>query len=392
MLLAFLATVPTSGYARPTPASGDSPAHTLLTHPLDRVPMAQLPHPAVARVIAEERGAESHGSGTLIDVRDDCGLVVTNWHVIRDATGTITVRFPNGFVSPARVRKVDKDWDLAALVIWRPPIEPVAISKQAPRRGDLLTIAGYGPGPYRAATGRCIQYVAPGMKFPPEMVELSAEARQGDSGGPIFNDRGELAGVLFGAARGTTTGSYSGRVRAFLTSIAPAPGTLPNAAALAHQPANGTAAGPLESPVTGFPGSSYPTSPHTPPPAAAIPDPAAHVLAPPPPVSSSNSSADTTAFANEPLAPVASPPPAAAGSSDAETWTSTPFPARSPTASAAPPTNSPTNSPTLEQWLAFEGTPLEKAKTVLALIGLLSVIVQLGRLLGANGGRTASSG
>jgi hypothetical protein len=52
------------------------------------------------------------------------------------------------------------------------------------------------------------------------MVELSAPARNGDSGGPILNDRGEIAGVLFGSAYGQTTGSYCGRLRYFLSSAA----------------------------------------------------------------------------------------------------------------------------------------------------------------------------
>ena len=53
------------------------------------------------------------------------------------------------------------------------------------------------------------------------MVELDVEARQGDSGGPIFNQRGELAGVLFGAGQGTTIGSFAPRVESFLASLAP---------------------------------------------------------------------------------------------------------------------------------------------------------------------------
>ena len=48
------------------------------------------------------------------------------------------------------------------------------------------------------------------------MVEVAVSARQGDSGGPIFNSRGELAGVLFGEGHGRTSGSYCGRVRWFL--------------------------------------------------------------------------------------------------------------------------------------------------------------------------------
>ncbi len=182
----------------------------------------RTPNPAVARIAAVEGNSLSQGSGTLIEVRGDRGLVITNWHVIRDAKGPIIATFPDGFRSAATVLKVDQDWDLAALLIWRPNAMPIAISTMAPRPGESLTIAGYGSGDYRAVTGQCIQYVAPGRHMPYEMVEVSAEARQGDSGGPILNDRGELAGVLFGAGGGTTSGSFCGRVRSFLESVWPA--------------------------------------------------------------------------------------------------------------------------------------------------------------------------
>ncbi len=179
------------------------------------------PHPAVARIIVPEGNATSYGSGTLVDAREQFGLVITNWHVVRDAQGAIEVVFPGGFKSKARALKVDADWDLAALVIWRPQIEPVTIAKAAPQPGDQLTICGYGQGMYRAATGRCTQYYAPRLDFPRHMVELDVEARQGDSGGPIFNRDGELAGVLFGAGQGTTLGSFGGRVKSFLATLAP---------------------------------------------------------------------------------------------------------------------------------------------------------------------------
>ena len=181
----------------------------------------QTPHPAVARIVVPEGEATSFGSGTLVDVRDNFGIVVTNWHVVRDAQGPIEVIFPGGFTSKARALKLDADWDLAALVVWRPPVEPVKIATTAPQPGDQLTICGYGPGVYRAATGRCTQYYAPKENLPQQMVELDVEARQGDSGGPILNSRGELAGVLFGAGNGTTLGSYGGRVDKFLASLAP---------------------------------------------------------------------------------------------------------------------------------------------------------------------------
>lgn len=182
-------------------------------------PSAEIQHPAVVRVIAPERDGTSYGSGSLVAVDGPHGLIITNWHVVRDATGQIVVVFPDGFRSGATVLRTDSDWDLAALAIWRPGVEPIPLATDTPRPGEPLTIAGYGSGRYRAITGRCTQYVAPGANHPFEMVELSAGARDGDSGGPIFNSRGELAGVLFGAARGHTTGSYCGRVRWFLASI-----------------------------------------------------------------------------------------------------------------------------------------------------------------------------
>jgi hypothetical protein len=171
----------------------------------------------VVRVAVPERGgAASYGSGSLVAVNESSGLVLTNWHVVRDVAGPIVVYFPDGFFSVAYLLRTDRDWDLAALAIRRPNVQPVAIATDAPRRGEQLTIAGYGSGPYRAVTGQCTQYLSPGENQPFEMIELSVGARNGDSGGPIFNSRGELAGVLFGSAFGRTSGAYCGRLRWFL--------------------------------------------------------------------------------------------------------------------------------------------------------------------------------
>jgi hypothetical protein len=184
------------------------------------MPSGQLPNPAIVRIIAPENDGVSYGSGTLVAVNDTYGLVVTNWHVVRDAAAPVWVAFPNGFRSAATILKTDRDWDLAALAVWRPNVTPLPLATQPPRPGERLTIAGYGSGSFRAISGQCTQYVSPGGNHPFEMVELSAPARNGDSGGPILNDRGEIAGVLFGSAYGQTTGSYCGRLRYFLSSAA----------------------------------------------------------------------------------------------------------------------------------------------------------------------------
>lgn len=185
-------------------------------------PSPQTPHPAVVRIVAPDPTGFSLGSGSLIDIRDGYGLVVTNWHVVRDATGPIDVRFPSGDRVEGVVRKVDSDWDLAAVSISAPRgATPLRIARQVPQPGESLTIAGYGSGSYRSATGRCMQYLAPSQSHPFEMVEVDVAARQGDSGGPILNASGELAGVLFGEGGGSTSGSHSGRLRQFLADVLP---------------------------------------------------------------------------------------------------------------------------------------------------------------------------
>ena len=185
-------------------------------------PTAQVPQPAVVRVIAAEQDGTSMGSGSLVAVDANHGLVVTNWHVVRDATGPITVVFPDGFRSGALILRVDRDWDLAALAIQKPNVQPLRMATDTPRPGEPLTIAGYGPdGIYRAVAGHCTEYLSPASNLPAELVEVDVQARRGDSGGPIYNNRGEIAGVLFGAGGnfltgGYTMGSYCGRVRQFL--------------------------------------------------------------------------------------------------------------------------------------------------------------------------------
>ena len=179
----------------------------------------QTPHPSVARIVAPDEGGVSLGSGVLVDINHSQGLVLTNWHVIRDTKSAVLVQFPDGFQSAGTVIRYDEAWDLAALVIWKPQATPIPLADQPPQIGEHLTIAGFGRGAYRAETGPCTEYLSPGTGYAKEFVELAATARQGDSGGPIFNADGKLAGVLFGQNSGRTIGSCSTRVRTFLASI-----------------------------------------------------------------------------------------------------------------------------------------------------------------------------
>ncbi len=250
----------------------------------------QTPHPAVVRIVAAEKAGASLGSGVLVDANREQAIVLTNWHVVRDSRSAVLVQFPDGFQTAGTVVRWDEAWDLAALVIWKPPATPVPLAATPPAPGDLLTIAGYGRGPYRAQTGRCTEYLSPGTGYPKEFVELAAGARQGDSGGPILNDRGELAGVLFGQNSGRTIGSCSTRLRTFLASVGSS-GFTP-AAAAAYSAARAMDVGPAEAEQASRirmaaatlpgPGQQVPSSPSAAPSSSSAPGAITAALQPPP--------------------------------------------------------------------------------------------------------------
>jgi S1-C subfamily serine protease len=337
----------------------------------------QQPHPAVARITVPQRQHNmiAFGSGTLVDANDNLGLVITNWHVVDGAAGEVTVAFPDGFRSGARVLKTDRDWDLAALAIWKPKVKPVTLSSQPPRPGDTLTIAGYGQGRYRAASGRCTQYVAPGLNFPYEMLEVAVAARQGDSGGPIFNASGQLAGVLFGEGGGRTSGAYCRRVHQFLSSIAMPSGGLPAIAP----------AGPAP------PAVFAPVRPVDPPlidrPVAAIQPQQAQPQEARSPEEAWSPSARTAVPIHEPPAPASRFPAPTVMQPVGLTRDASPLPAVAPTTeppaagpsnrfrAAQPPEGSlaPEGDSPWSEWIGSE--PLEQIKSALAVVGAMALLL-----------------
>ena len=218
--------------------------------------------------------------------------------------------------------KTDENWDLALVAVYRPPIDPLPLADRVPVPGDPLFIAGYGQGKFRLASGECTGYAAPDSGFPQEMIDVSVPARQGDSGGPIVNEQGQLAGVLFGSGGGLTTGTHVGRLRQFLAEATPG---LPSAAS---EPAKTELAG---QPLTSLKEpNAEPASPPGKPPDAAMADnlpsmPALTLHAPPPatagtPAVTADPSPARLAAATELAAGSGGPGPPTVGKGDAGTW------------------------------------------------------------------------
>ena len=191
--------------------------------------------PYVVRIIAFDAGGQSFGTGSYVGSYGEYGIILTNWHVIKETKVNerlVHVHFPPGFSSFGAIIKSDEIWDLALIAISKPPqsIPLLPISQTPPKSDDPLWIAGFGSGAYRIAEGRCVRYLAlPDMPDKYEIVEVSVSARKGDSGGPILNQKGELAGVLFGSDMVRhTAGSYCVQVNRFLSETRPEIERLPN--------------------------------------------------------------------------------------------------------------------------------------------------------------------
>lgn len=181
------------------------------------------PHPAVVRIVNESAGLQSLGSGTLVAGDGRSGTVLTCAHLFREGSERVRVAFAGGSPLAAELIGIDEAWDLAALHIAAPRVTPVRIAQQPPVPGEPLRSCGYGPdGRYWCNAGRALGYSRRSPTGTFETLELSGAAREGDSGGPVFNARGELAAVIWGTDRRSVSATYSGRVRKFLEAVAAA--------------------------------------------------------------------------------------------------------------------------------------------------------------------------
>lgn len=177
-------------------------------------------HPAVVRVANALRGSRYYGTGTLVENDEQGGLVLTCAHLFPQGSGDVALTFSDGRRVQARVLALDSVWDLAALETAQSAVKPVTIAVEHPQPGEALRSCGYGSdGRYWCNEGRALGYVRIAASNGYETLELSGSARQGDSGGPVFNQRGELVAVLWGTDGRTVGGTYCGRIRKFLARL-----------------------------------------------------------------------------------------------------------------------------------------------------------------------------
>ncbi|MCM2679446.1 S1C family serine protease [Echinimonas agarilytica] len=139
------------------------------------------------------------GSGTLIDTH---GSILTAGHVVERAAN-IDIVFSDKMKSKGRVVWIDVESDVAMIKAdWVPEsINPAVLGNSDDTRiGDRIFVIG---APYGISKTLTVGHLSGKRTVPaevsssdPEFLQTDAAINTGNSGGPMFNMKGELIGVV----------------------------------------------------------------------------------------------------------------------------------------------------------------------------------------------------
>jgi len=144
--------------------------------------------------------AQSAGSGVIVNAEQ--GVIVTNYHVIKDAE-KIVVHYLDGSSSPAKLVGSDPDVDIAVLRVDNPKLKKnghelkLADSEQL-QVGDFVAAIGNPFGLGQTVTTGIVSALGRsglGIEGYENFIQTDASINPGNSGGALVNDKGELIGI-----------------------------------------------------------------------------------------------------------------------------------------------------------------------------------------------------
>ena len=150
-------------------------------------------------LVTARNSAGGARTGTGFNIRPS-GLVITNRHVVEGAR-SVEIRFRDGTVYPAAEVRVDDAADLALVRLNGADLPVVPLGEpHLPPTGSGVTVVGNPLGyPRLAVRGTVLGYAGQG---PEPVMEIDAPIHSGHSGSPVFNEEGNVVGVVFGASAG----------------------------------------------------------------------------------------------------------------------------------------------------------------------------------------------
>jgi S1-C subfamily serine protease len=162
---------------------------------------------------AAECGRGQEGSGAVIAPQ----RVVTNAHVVAGVDAPTVQVAGTGERRPARVVLFDPQKDVAVLAVPGLRATPLRLASSDLAHGDDAVVAGFprnGPFAAGAARVRAVLsavgediYGKPGVTR--EVYSLYANVQQGNSGGPLLDTSGRVAGIVFAKSLDDVSTGYA---------------------------------------------------------------------------------------------------------------------------------------------------------------------------------------
>ncbi len=151
-------------------------------------------------------GGQRRGSGFNIDPE---GLIVTNRHMVEDAS-VVRVSFPGRGTFIARGWEVSPHVDLAVVEIEGENLPAVSLAAQPPPpEWELLVIGNPLQFARIANKGLLIGHSENPSRDLPFLV-VRAAVYPGSSGSPLFNEDGEVVGIVFATLRNSDPSEVMG--------------------------------------------------------------------------------------------------------------------------------------------------------------------------------------
>ena len=187
-------------------ADNDTPAATPATTPIvasnnSKDEIARAVYAAASPSVVSVRTDGGSGTGFLVD---SDGTIVTNAHVVGDAS-EVQVRFEDGGDEhTAQVLGVDASTDLAAIKVdpgSADGVKPLQLADSDDAQvGDPVVAIGYPLGLDRTATAGIVSGLEREIQAPngfsiDKVIQTDAPINPGNSGGPLLNASGQVIGV-----------------------------------------------------------------------------------------------------------------------------------------------------------------------------------------------------
>ena len=143
--------------------------------------------------INAKSSVKSLASGIIVD---HDGYIVTNYHVVEDAS-ELAVALADGTLYPARIVGADRELDIALLKIDADGLQPIAVADiNDVAVGDVVLAIGNPLGIGQTVTQGIISaIVRRGVKPVDNYIQTDAAINPGNSGGALIDTAGRLVGM-----------------------------------------------------------------------------------------------------------------------------------------------------------------------------------------------------